>query len=94
MKQKFNCGYCLNATTDPELTHDNDLSYRSIGKSDPGMRIMFKSGDAKPTEIIFELRDNKLFRWVTNAYYIPKYCPECGRKLLENERWLNNGTEK
>lgn len=43
------------------------------------------SGDDRPTEILFEeLYDNA--GWELVGYYQPKYCPNCGRELMENQK--------
>lgn len=78
------CHFCNNAAIDPELTPDNDLSYVSVGECLNQVRILFRSGDRKPTALLFEKwREN--YGWETIGNYIPKFCPECGRKLFEND---------
>lgn len=77
------CHLCNNAAIDPELTHDNDLSYMSVGKCLNQVRILFRSGDRKPTALLFE-KWREGYGWATIGDYIPKFCPECGRKLVEN----------
>ena len=84
------CGMCNNAFVDPELRPDNDLSYFTLGDSVDGKRMMLRSGAGKPVEIIMEEFDRKSMRWGVVGCYIPKFCPNCGRKLVENERSLAN----
>jgi len=78
------CHLCDNACINPELTSDNDLSYFTIGKCGPGFRIFFGSGDARPTEITFEVLEAGV--WHLAGYYRPRFCPNCGRRLIENEK--------
>lgn len=80
------CRMCDNAATNPELNSDNDLSFSGIGECVDGYRIMLRSGDGRPTGIIFE-RWNEKAGWSTIGHYLPKYCPNCGRELKENERF-------
>lgn len=77
------CHYCDNAATVPELSSDEDLSYKGIGRCDNQVRILFRTGDRKPTALLFE-RWRENYGWETIGDYIPKFCPECGRKLVEN----------
>jgi hypothetical protein len=77
------CHFCNNAAIDPELTPDNDLSYVSVGECLNQVRILFRSGDRKPTALLFE-KWREGYGWTTIGDYIPKFCPECGRKLVEN----------
>ena len=85
------CRFCNNAAADSELTKNNDLSYTALGVWEDGYCVFFKTGDGRPTEIIFE--DRKNLKTVTRcaAYYIPQFCPECGRELTENRKWFENG---
>lgn len=77
------CHYCDNAMTVPELSSDEDLSYKSVGDCVNQVRILFRTGDRKPTALLFE-RWRENYGWETIGNYIPKFCPECGRKLFEN----------
>lgn len=88
LKRTFACGMCDNAYTNPELTHYNDLSCFSLGKFESGKRMMFRSGDHRPTELIIEeLKEDRC--WHLIGKYIPKCCPNCGRELIENRRYKN-----
>lgn len=87
MEKNCPCKMCLNATVDGDLRHDNDLSYIGIGDCNPGLRMMFKTGDGRPTEIVVERWDS-VCGWNTVGVYRPAYCPNCGRLLVEN---LKNG---
>lgn len=82
------CKYCFNANTDSELTPENDLHYIALGVGEKGYSVYFKTGDGRPTEILFEDRKNLKTSTGLAACYIPKYCPECGRELTENRKWL------
>lgn len=75
------CDFCRNAHTCYLLAHDNDLSYKSIGKVDDEYRLYLRTGNDRPTSLLFE-HGNELV-----GFYRPKFCPECGRKLYENERF-------
>jgi len=77
------CDMCNNAYTDSELHSDNDLSYTGIGECAKGYRILLRSGDGRPTEIIFEKWDERT-GWSIIGCYQPKFCPNCGRELKEN----------
>lgn len=79
------CGRCLNAFVDDELTPENDFSAFSLGESDDGKRMMIQTGCGKPTEIISEAWHPTHKQWETTGVYYPKFCPECGRPLYENE---------
>jgi len=83
MEKATACGICNNAYVDAELQEDGDLSYTSLGECESGYRVFFRSGDSRPTEILFEKWYGKA-GWHLVGYYRPKYCPNCGRKLIEN----------
>lgn len=72
------CYLCKNAHTDPTLSSDTDLSYMSVGECDSGYRAFMRSGDARNTALLVE-HGNELI-WA----YHPRYCPNCGRLLIEN----------
>ena len=78
------CGMCINEYTDPELNSDNDLSYISIREHEKGYRALLRSGDGRPTAILFEKWTDGA-GWTTIGHYQPKYCPNCGRELKEND---------
>lgn len=88
----MSCRYCDNAHTNPGLTSDNDLSYFSIGFVERSYTLYFRSGDNRPTAIVF----SHFFegRNYSNdiALYIPKFCPECGRRLFENDFYKQKDT--
>lgn len=84
MEETIGCRLCANAHTDPELDSDNDLSYISVGTSDSGYRMLFRSGDSRPTELLFEKWFEKS-GWHLIGYYQSQYCPNCGRRLKENK---------
>jgi hypothetical protein len=76
---------CDNAYVDDELDFSNDLSYYSVGNSVDKHRIFLRSGARRPTAILVEKYDDTIQQWTTIGTYKPKYCPNCGRELLENE---------
>lgn len=85
MKQKIGtigCSFCRNAVCDDELTSNNDFSYRTIGHADKDKRILLRTGAGRPTEILIECLASSA--WYLCAFYRPKFCPECGRQLIEN----------
>lgn len=75
------CDFCRNAYTDEELSHDNDLSYLTIGKCDTtkNIRAYLRSGDKKHTVLMVEEGHDLI--WI----YHPNFCPNCGRELTENK---------
>lgn len=81
------CSYCLNARCDPsgELTSDNDFSSCGVGRCDKGYRMSIDTGSSRPTRIIFTKWDDKCKENVYIGRYTPKFCPECGRRLYEND---------
>lgn len=48
--------------------------------------MMFRTGDRKNTAIIIEKWSEEHHRNIDIGEYVPKYCPECGRKLFENDK--------
>lgn len=78
------CKFCDNATNNPELNHNNDLSYIPIGVTDKGYNMFLRAGDYRPTEIVFQKWNEHYQCNEIVAIYKMKYCPECGRRLLEN----------
>ena len=79
------CSFCYNAriADDDTLNDSNDMSSRTIGESASDFRIMFTSGAGKPVRIEFDFYSHLFARWQTAAFYNPKFCPECGRRLNE-----------
>ena len=74
------CNCCLDKEVLIELT-GKDLGYVDIAtKCQEDYRILMRSGDNKPTAIIFEVYKNK--KWNTVGIVYPDYCPICGRKLV------------
>ena len=78
------CSFCNNAFVDPELNSDNDLSYLSLGAMSNGYFMHMRSGAGRDT--VLEIL--KLDRFINRVYvigiYKMKFCPECGRELIEN----------
>lgn len=88
-EQKY-CKYCCNASVEPELTHDNDLSYLTVGKSLEGTNLYFRSGNGQPTAIVVSQWNQDRNENEDVAIYEMKYCPECGRKLIENKKRISS----
>ncbi len=78
------CRVCCNAAVEPELTPNNDLSYVSVGKVEKGYGLHIRSGDSKPTALVISKWEESLGRNVDIGVYKMNYCPECGRRLIEN----------
>ena len=76
------CGMCYNARLDDELTDENDFSAIAIGSSVNGYRMMLCSGSGIPLRIEIEKWDERT-GWYKIGEYNPKYCPNCGRKIVE-----------
>ena len=55
-----------------------------LGIVEDNYRIGFTTGAKRPTMIEFRARVNGRNEII--GFYVPAYCPECGRKLIENER--------
>ena len=86
MRKRKYCEFCCNATVEPELNHDNDFSSMSVGNTDDGFNMYLTTGYNRPTVIEVSMWNEKHKINNTIARYKMKYCPECGRKLIENER--------
>lgn len=85
------CGYCNNARIDDTLTNDNDFSSHCVSYHDKN-RVMVSSGYGKPLRIEFEQWNDKSQIWITTETYYPKFCPECGREIVEfKKEHENNG---
>ena len=74
------CGMCDNARINPRLADDNDLSYFSVGDFAQKRRMMIRSGDGKPVEMLVEEFSEKS-GWHLVGSYRPSFCPNCGRDL-------------
>lgn len=86
-KEKDVCNYChayCNATVEPELTSDNDLSYISVGETAKGYGLYIRSGDGKPTVLVVSKWKEDIGCNVDIGVYKMNFCPECGRMLIEN----------
>lgn len=81
----MDCKMCTNAHTDSDLTSDNDLSYCGVGECEKSFRLMLRTGNGRPTGILVEHLDEGI-GWNTIGFYWPKFCPNCGRRLTENEK--------
>ena len=72
-----------------ELTDDNDSVSHTVGNKTDGFQIFLNSGGGEPVNIeLCQWRENG-YRgqpgWNTIGIYYPKFCPECGIKLVEYE---------
>lgn len=77
------CRMCNNSKVDEDLNDNNDYSAHTIGIwNDENLRLMLCSGGRKPTRIELEKWIDRI-GWVTIGAYYPKYCPNCGREILE-----------
>lgn len=95
------CKYCFNARVDEKifqgsldvydecLTDNNDFSSHSIGHSHKpcSYDMMLNAGNGVPVNIEVRHHDNT-HGWYTIMKYYPKYCPECGRRLNEYKKEL------
>lgn len=83
------CRFCLNARSDPSgyLTDDNDLSYCHIGSVDAEYDhacMHLRSGDHRPVAVVVSVWHRLFNQRVDVAVYLPKFCPECGRPLIDD----------
>ena len=85
-KIKEPCNFCDNAFFNNELTDDNDFSSFTIGSSLSDNRLMLSVGAGKPLRITSEHYDYEYRGWIFNSAYYPKFCPECGRQIIEYQR--------
>ena len=86
IRQLQSCYMCNNAAVDDELTDENDLSFIQVGKTVSSVfRIMLQSGNSEGVKILFEQFSGKY--WQTIGVYAPSFCPNCGRKLVEQRRY-------
>lgn len=79
------CHMCDSAFVNEELTKHDDLSYVGLGNFLLGYRALLRSGDGKPVEILMEHWNGQ--EWEEVGRYRPKFCPNCGRELVENQRF-------
>ena len=80
------CPYCDNAIINKDLTSNTDLSYLPIGNYlSPGYEIYFRTGNRQKTAIEFSTWSDKYQKSIIIGEYTPKFCPECGRELIENK---------
>lgn len=82
-KEIHSCYMCDNAKINPELTEENDLAAFTVGNCAKGYRIMMTSGDGKPVSLLVEHWTGS--HWSLIGEYRPLFCPNCGRRLAENE---------
>ena len=79
------CYMCDNARINEKLTDENDYSSCSLGDGKKGLRMMLSSGWGRPLRI--ELQEYcGGYGWRTVGIYFPKFCPNCGREIIEYEK--------
>ena len=78
------CMYCGTAI-DTDYREDFSTSYVIDDERD-GIRMVFRSGRSTPTAIITQRQNEISKQWNPISVYYMKYCPECGRKLTENDK--------
>lgn len=80
------CKFCRNASVDPELSIFDDFNYFSVGEEHEGFGLSIRTGGNKPTVLVFGKYDDSYPIDIGKNEFIYKmnYCPECGRKLIEN----------
>ena len=95
------CKYCFNARvwepTDEEifnpyvtyLTDENDGSACGVGTRTNEHDMMICSGMGRPVRIEFRQWYDAGKYWITVGEYLPKFCPECGRRLDEYDNKVN-----
>ena len=88
------CKFCFNARIykpteeelmnpfNTELTDDNDSSSCCVGNTCEHLRFMISSGCGEPVRIEIDEYLPKLKEWHTFGKYYPKYCPECGVRMV------------
>lgn len=67
-----NCRFCC---------RDENFAHFVIGDTGKDSRLLMRSGGDMPLIILSEKLSQN--RWYTLGVYIPKFCPECGRKLVD-----------
>ena len=88
------CDYCRNAFTS-DIDPEYDGSYLNIGQTEKGYRMFFGSAalSKPPVRILVDtFCEDAYYRGhkgcnVDIAIYTPKYCPECGRRIKENDKY-------
>lgn len=85
----WGCKYCKNAFTDLRLDRRHDLQYIQIGKAENGtVAFMRSSAEYKPpVSIVVQQYREDIQQNVDIAIITPKYCPFCGRKIIENKQF-------
>jgi hypothetical protein len=77
------CYLCDNARLNKELEDYNDFHSSIIGSFSRDCRIMLTSGSGKPLQIEIARWNDNVGQWDDIGIYNPKYCPECGREIVE-----------
>lgn len=95
-KEIKDCSYCKNAFTDLRLDPDNDFSYKSIGSCDNGFGAFMCATalNRPPVKIIVQKYQKEIKQNVDVFCYTPAFCPMCGRKIVENEKFLKKEQKK
>ena len=82
------CSYCHDHVTDPYLTEENDAASQTIGDSEQHLHLFFTTGGRRAPRIeVWQVFPSE--RFVTEnrlvAHYFPKFCPECGRRINQED---------
>lgn len=90
------CAYCANSTTDELLDFGFDGSSFSVGDCEKGYSMYITSETPSNFPVSLEVLhwDDTLHRNVTVARFVPKYCPFCGREIVENKNFLKQKLRK
>lgn len=80
---KAPCYMCDSARVSSDLERGFDFSAVSVGITDDRERFMILSGNDQAVRIVFERFNDVYGHWSGCGSYYPKYCPNCGRELLE-----------
>lgn len=94
------CKYCYGWYLDSELDPQNDSHSISIGNADKNINIYFNY-DIDRTILnrpVIYLDILKYSELDTQNHcvgsYVPKFCPECGRELTENNKYFQKCISK
>lgn len=83
------CGFCYNRFVDHELDESNDASSIMVGQTAESYSIFIDTGWNFKTRLHLMKWNKEHQQNETIGIYVPKFCPECGRKLFENEPEYN-----
>lgn len=86
------CDFCRTAFSDERLDKGQDFSAGSIGKCDNGFcaYIIGTASFDPPVEIRVSQWNAQHKRNHDIFHFTPKYCPMCGRLIVENGSYLHS----